>query len=70
MIFKVCVKPGSLRDSVEKTDEGFLVRVRARAEGGKANLAVVRLLARELRVSAKNIKVKTFRGRNKIVEVK
>lgn len=45
-IYSVRVKPGSSRDAVEEPALGeIVVRVRARPVDGKANDAVVRLLA-------------------------
>lgn len=45
----VDVKAGSSKDSVERIDDNhYLVHVRAQPRKGKANLAIVKLLRREL----------------------
>jgi len=69
MIIRIRVKPGASRDFVSKAGEGYLVEVREFARDGKANAKVVRLLAKKFGVSTKDIKIKTLKGRKKIVEI-
>jgi len=69
---KIQVKtvPNAKKESVELKDGVYVVRVRAVPEKGKANEAVVKLLAKHFKV-AKN-QVKIVRGvtrRNKVVEI-
>lgn len=47
----VKVKPGAREESVTLTDEAVLVKVRAPADRGAANAAVLALLARALAVA-------------------
>lgn len=70
MIIKVKVKPGSREERIKKVGEGYEISVKERAEGGKANRKIINLLAIELGVSWKMIKIKNPKSKNKIVEVK
>jgi len=64
------VKPNSFEDSVEKKEDGsFIVRVKERAQDGKANEKVIRLLSKHFRVSASEVKIKNFKSRRKVVEI-
>ena len=64
------VKPNSFEDSVEKKEDGtFVVRVKERAQDGKANEKVIRLLSRYFGVSVSEIRIKNFRSRRKVVEI-
>ena len=68
---KAKVVPGAARtEIVGRYDDGVKVRVAAPPEGGKANRALVEVLARELGV--KNDSVRVVRGQtsqHKVVEV-
>lgn len=51
MILTVHAKPGARENTLEWMDDDTLkISVVARAEGGKANAAILELLAKELRV--------------------
>ena len=64
------VKPNSFEDSVEKKEDGsFIVRVKERAQDGKANEKVIRLLSRYFGVSVSEVKIKNFKSRRKVVEI-
>ena len=66
----VKVKPSAKRDFLEKISENeFRVEVKERAEGGKANLKVLKLLSRELGVSSTKMKIINPSGREKIIKV-
>ena len=70
MIIYVNVKPNSLKDTVEKLDDGsYVIHTKQKAIDGKANLAVVKMLAKEFGVSYKNIHIKNPTSRKKIVHV-
>lgn len=63
------VSPGAARNAVVgRHGRGWKVRVAAAPEGGKANDAVVRLLAETLRVPAQDVAIVSGHGsRDKIV---
>ena len=64
------VKPNSFEDFVEKKEDGsFIVRVKQRAEDGKANEKVIRLLSKYFGVSVSEVRIKNFKSKRKIVEV-
>ena len=69
---EVRVQPRARRNLVEVEEDGLVrVRVTAVPERGKANEAVVRLLADRLRVSKSSVSIsKGQRGRNKTVSIK
>lgn len=65
------VKPNSFEDSVEKREGGnFIVRVNEKAEDGKANEKVVKLLSKYFGVSVFDLKIKNFKSRRKVVDIK
>ena len=70
MIFKIKVYTRAKEDFIVKDTIGYIVYVKERAEKGKANLKVTKLLARELGVSSNAIKIKNPTSRVKIIEVK
>ena len=72
MLLEVKVQPRSNRNTVELIDQGMLrVRVTAAAEGGKANQAVVALLAKKLGVPRSSITiVRGATSRSKVLEVR
>lgn len=70
MIFRAHVSTGCAEDSIVKIEGGYVIRVKDRAERGRANLKVVKLLAKELGVSSKAIKIKNPLSRDKLIEVK
>ena len=69
MKIKVKVKPSASEDSVEKiSDEEYIVSLKARAEDGKGNVALVKLLKRYFK--DKEVRISSgFASRKKIVEV-
>jgi uncharacterized protein YggU (UPF0235/DUF167 family) len=70
MIIKVKVKPNSKEERIEKTGENeYFISVKEPAEGNKANIRVINLLAKELDKSYKNIKIKNPTSRDKLIEV-
>ena len=68
---EVKVQPKGSRNRIEKVEEGRLkIRVTVPPEGGKANQAVVELLAKTLRVPKSSVKVKRgTTSRVKTVEI-
>lgn len=70
MLIKVRVQAGAKNDRIEKRGDAYHVSVRAEAAGGMANASVMQLLARELRVTAKKLRiVKGSRSPSKTIEV-
>lgn len=70
MILSVLVKPGSKTDSVEKLGEDLVVRTKARAVDGKANEAVVKLIAEYLGIPKTRVRIKRgLASRHKVIEI-
>ena len=68
MRISVTVHPASKREAVEQQSDGtYVVRVKAPAEKGRANLATEKLLSRHFNSSVRI--VSGFRSHHKIAEV-
>jgi len=68
---KVRVTPRSSREEVVKTGDGYVVRVKAQPREGKANEAVIKLVAEYFGVSKSSVRITSgLSGRNKIVEIR
>jgi uncharacterized protein (TIGR00251 family) len=68
---KVRVAPRSSRDEVVKTGDDYVVRVKAQPREGKANEAVIKLLAEYFGVIRSSVRITSgLSGRNKIVEIR
>jgi uncharacterized protein YggU (UPF0235/DUF167 family) len=72
MLIKVKVFEGREKDEIiEKKDDEFEVRVKEKTEEGRANRAVIKVLANYFKVDeSKIILIKSFKERNKIFEIK
>jgi len=72
MLIKVKVFPEAKEEGVVKrADDEFEVRVKEKAEKGRANRAVIRMLANYFKISESKIRlIKGFKERNKIFEIK
>lgn len=58
MVIKVRVKTGARRESVKRLDAGrFEISGKEKAERGEANRRVIAILALELKVLTKNIRI-------------
>jgi uncharacterized protein (TIGR00251 family) len=67
----VRVAPHSFRDEVVKTGDDYLVRVKAQPREGKANEAVIKLMAEYFGVPRSSVRITSgLSGRNKIVEIR
>ncbi|MDD5398084.1 MAG: DUF167 domain-containing protein [Dehalococcoidia bacterium] len=65
------VIPRSSREEIVKTDGGYLVRVKAQPKEGKANEAVIKLVAEHFGVARSEVRITSgLSGRNKIVEIR
>ena len=70
MKIKVRVTPRSSREEVLKTGDDYIVRVKAQPREGKANEAVIKLLAEHFGVTKSSVRITSgLSGRNKIVEI-
>ncbi|MBN1690630.1 MAG: DUF167 domain-containing protein [Dehalococcoidia bacterium] len=71
MKIRIRVNPRSSREEIVKTDEGYLVRVKAQPKEGKANEAVIKLVAEHFRIARSQVRITSgLSGRNKIVEIR
>jgi uncharacterized protein len=72
MLIKVKVFPNSKKDEiVKRKGDEFEVRVKEKAEQGRANRAVIKVLADYFKIDESRIKlIKVFKERNKIFEIK
>lgn len=70
MKIRAKVIPNSKVEGVIKEGDGFLVRVKEPAKEGKANRAVIKLLAEHFGVSQRQVAISSgFGSRNKVIEV-
>jgi len=67
---QVKVKPNSKVGEVSQEGDGFVVKVKEPPKEGRANRAVIRLLAEHFGVPQSQIKILSgFTTRNKIIEI-
>lgn len=71
MKIKVCVKPQSKQDSIQKiTDQEYWVRVKAPPQEGKANQAVVVVLAKHFKLpKSKVVLVRGAKSKEKTFQI-
>jgi uncharacterized protein (TIGR00251 family) len=70
MKIQVKVKPNSRTEKVSQEGNSLIVKVKEPPKEGKANQAVIKLLAEHFSVSQNQIRILSgFRSRNKIAEV-
>lgn len=71
MIIKIKARPGSSREEIQKNDENsYEVHIKAKAEKGKANLALIKILAKHFDIPTSRIKIKKgASSHNKIIEI-
>ena len=70
MIIKVKIFPGSRKEEIVKERNSFEIKIKEEPREGKANKAVVSLLANYFNISENKIKlIKGFRTRNKIFKI-
>jgi uncharacterized protein (TIGR00251 family) len=70
MKIQVKVKPNSRTEDVSQEGASFIVRVKEPPREGKANQAVIKLLARHFRVPKSRVRILSgFRNKNKVIEV-
>jgi uncharacterized protein (TIGR00251 family) len=67
---QVKVKPNSKSEEVSQEGDNFIVKVKEPPEKGRANQAVVRLLAKHFGVPQSQIKILSgFKSRSKVISV-
>ena len=70
MKVRIRVMPNSRTDEVIKEGDWFLVKVKEPPKEGKANRAVIKLLARYFNAPQDAVSVSSgFKSRNKVIEV-
>ena len=70
MIIHVKVKPNSKKEEIIDLGNGnFEVYLKEKAEDGKANLKLIKLLSKKFNVSYKQISIKNPTSRNKVIEI-
>ena len=70
MKIQVRVKPNSRTEEVSREGDDFVVKVREPPREGKANQAVIRLLAEHFGVPKSQARILSgFRSKNKVIEV-
>ena len=70
MRIQVKVKPNSRSEGVSREGDSFIVKVKEPPREGKANQAVIRLLAEHLGVPKSRVRILSgFSGKNKVIEV-
>jgi uncharacterized protein (TIGR00251 family) len=67
---QVNVKPNSKTEEVSREGNSLVIKVKEPPKEGKANQAVIRLLARHFGVPQSRIKITSgIRSKNKVIEV-
>jgi uncharacterized protein (TIGR00251 family) len=70
MKIQVKVKPNSRTEEISREGNNFIVKVKEPPKEGKANQAVIKLLAEHFGVSKSQVRILSgFRSRNKVVDV-
>jgi uncharacterized protein (TIGR00251 family) len=70
MKIRVKVKPSSRTEELNREGGSFIAKVKEPPEKGKANHAVIKLLAAHFGVHQSRVRILSgFRSRNKVIEV-
>ena len=70
MKIQVKVKPNSKTEELSQKGDSFIVKVKEPPKEGKANQAVIKLLAEHFSVPQSQVRILSgFRSRNKVIEV-
>ena len=70
MKIQVKVKPNSKTEELSQKGDSFIVKVKEPPKEGKANQAVIKLLAEHFGVPQSQVRILSgFRSRNKVIEV-
>ena len=70
MKVQVKVKPNSKTDELVQEGDSFIARVKEPPKEGKANQAVIKLLAQYFGISLSQVRITSgFNSRNKVIEI-
>ena len=70
MKIQVKVKPNSRTEEVSQEGNNFIVKVKEPPKEGKANQAVIKLLAEHFGVSQSQVRILSgFKSKNKVIDV-
>ena len=70
MKIQVKVKPGSKTEELSREGDSFIVKVKEPPKEGRANQAVIKLLAQHFGVPQSQVRIISgFRNKNKVIEV-
>ncbi len=70
MKIQVKIKPNSKTEEVSREGDSFIVKVKEPPKEGRANRAVIKLLAEHFGVSQGQVKILSgFKSKNKVVEI-
>ncbi|MDO8563766.1 MAG: DUF167 domain-containing protein [Nanoarchaeota archaeon] len=70
MIIKVKVKPGAKENKIEKiSNDEYNVSLKERAENGKANVALLKILSKHFDVPFQDIIIKNKSSRYKLIAI-
>ena len=70
MKIQVKVKPNSKTEEVSREGDSFIVKVKEPPKEGRANRAVIKLLAQHFSVPQIQVKILSgFKSKNKVVEI-
>jgi uncharacterized protein (TIGR00251 family) len=70
MKIQVKVKPSSRTEEVSQEGDSFIIKVKEPPREGRANQAVIKLLAEHFGVPRSQVRILSgFRSRNKVIEV-
>ena len=71
MIIKLKVKPGKQEEKIEFNGNEYTIYLKERAKKGKANMALIKLLAKHFNTSSANVKIlRGLTSKHKIIEIK
>jgi uncharacterized protein (TIGR00251 family) len=70
MKIQVKVKPNSKTEELGREGDSFILKVKEPAREGKANQAVIKLLAEHFSIPKSRVRIISgFKSRNKVIEV-
>lgn len=70
MKIQVKVKPNAKTEEISQKGDNFMVRVKEPPKEGRANQAVIKLLAEHFGVPQSQVKILSgFKAKNKIIEI-